>query len=88
MMTRFEEELRPELFELVPLPAKPGAAVDEEVEVDTATSALVVKVWAKVELPLTVWTVVVTCWVLLMTDSDEVAVERSEVVDSVPVDDD
>lgn len=72
MMTRLEEELRPELFELLLPPAKPGAAVDVEVVVDTALSALVVRVWSKVELPLTVRIVVTTCCIALLTDVDGV----------------
>ena len=86
MMTRFEEELRPELLELVLPPARPGAAVDDEVDVDTATSALVVKTWSKVELPLTVRIVVTTCCVPLITDLERVIVDRSEVVESMGVD--
>lgn len=86
MMTRLEEELRPELFELLLPPAKPGAAVDTEVEVDTALSALVVNVWSKVELPLTVRIVVTTCCVALKTEIDWLVDERSELVDWVPVD--
>lgn len=86
MMTRLEEELRPELFELLLPPAKPGAAVDKEVEVDTALSALVVKVWSKVELPLTVRIVVTTCCVALIIEFDGLIDEWSELVDWVPVD--
>ena len=86
MMTRLEEELRPELFELLLPPAKPGAAVDKDVEVDTALSALVVRVWSKVELPLTVRIVVTTCCVALITEFDGLIDERSELVDWVPVD--
>ncbi len=86
MMTRLEEELRPELFELLLPPANPGAAVDKEVEVDTALSALVVRVWSKVELPLTVRIVVTTCCVALITEFDVLIDERSELVDWVPVD--
>lgn len=86
MMTRLEEELRPELFELLLPPAKPGAAVGKEVEVDTALSALVVRVWSKVKLPLTVRIVVTTCCVALITEFDVLIDERSELVDWVPVD--
>ena len=86
MMTRFEEELRPELLELLLPPARAGAAVDDEVDVDTATSALVVVTWSKVELPLTVRIVVTTCCVSLITDLDRVIVDRSAVVESTGVD--
>ena len=85
-MTRFEEELRPELLELLLPPARPGAAVDDEVDVDTATSALVVKTWSMVELPLTVRTVVTTCCVWLIIDLDRVIVDRSEAVESMVLD--
>lgn len=86
MMTRLEEELRPELFELLLPPAKPGAAVDKDVEVDTGLSALVVRVWSKVELPLTVRIVVITCCVALITEFDGLIDEWSVFVDWVPVD--
>ena len=72
MMIRFDDELSPELLELLPPPAKPGVGV--VVDVDTGTSALVVSTCSRVWLPLTVWMVVTTCWDLLMTDVEGVPV--------------
>lgn len=43
-MIRLDDGLIPELFELLLPPARPGATVDDETDVDTATRALVVKV--------------------------------------------
>ena len=61
MIVRLVDGLNPELFELLSLPASPGAAVEVEVDVETATSALVVRTWLNVLLPLTVTIVDVTC---------------------------
>ena len=46
MIIRFEEELSPELLELLSPPLKPGDGVD--VDVDTGTTALVVKTCSRV----------------------------------------
>lgn len=85
-MIRFDDELSPELLELLSPPAKPGVGV--VTEVDTGTSALVVSTWSRVVLPLTMWMVVTTRWVLLMTDVDgvPVVVWREEPVSLLPGD--
>ena len=61
IIVRLVEGLNPELFELLSLPASPGAAVEVDVEVETGTRALVVRTWLNVLLPLTVTIVDVTC---------------------------
>lgn len=81
MIVRLVEELSPELFELLSLPASPGAAVEVEVDVETGTSALVVRTLLSVLLPLTVTTVDVTCWVWLRTDFDSTTMESSDRVE-------
>lgn len=83
MIVRFVDELSPELFELLLSPTNPGAAVEVEVEVETATRAPVVTTWLKVLLPLVVTTVVTTCWVLLRTDLDAKTTEESDRVDII-----
>lgn len=86
MMIRFDDELSPELLELLSPPARPGVGV--VVDVDTGTSALVVRTCSRVWLPLTVWMVVTTRWVLLMTDFDGVppVVRLEDAMSLLPVD--
>ena len=83
MIVRLVEELNSELFELLSLPASPGVAVEVDVDVETGTSALVVRTLLIVLLPLTVKIVDVICEVWLMTDFDSTTMELSDRVEMI-----
>ena len=82
MMIRFEDGWSPELSEPLLEELRPGAAVEVEGELVTATTVLVVRTAVTVLLPLTVTTVVIICWVLLLTGNVEVTNTCCEVTAS------